>query len=120
MIETVRISERGKQQLSNLKRKTGIQHWNILCRWALCTSLADKTVPPMEEIVTDSNVEMTWKTFAGGNEAIYEALIKQRLYEDQLNQEDIYEWFKIHLHRGISFLNNNTSSINSFVDKIST
>lgn len=111
MIETVRVSERGKQQLAQLKKKTGIQQWNVLCRWALCTSLADKTVPPKEDIVTDSNIEMTWRTFAGKDEAIYEALIKQRINEDGLEKEELQEWFKIHLHRGISFLNNKTGSI---------
>lgn len=115
MIETVRVSERGKQQLSQLKKKTGIQQWNILCRWALCTSLADTTVPPKEDIITDSNIEMTWKTFAGKDEAIYEALIKQRVYEDELKQDELQEWFKIHLHRGISFLNNQTDDISSIV-----
>jgi DNA sulfur modification protein DndE len=116
MIETVRVSERGKQQLLQLKKKTGIQQWNVLCRWALCTSLADETIPPKEDIVTDSNVEMTWKTFAGKDDVVYEALIKQRLYEDKLDQSDLSEWFKIHLHRGISFLNNKTESINSLLN----
>jgi len=116
MIETVRISERGKQQLSQLKKKTGIQQWNILCRWALCTSLADKTIPPKEDIITNSNIEMTWKTFAGKDEAIYEALIKQRIHEDGVEQEALSEWFKIHLHRGISFLSNRTDTLASFIE----
>ena len=42
-LETVRLSQRGKEQLIKLKRVTGIKQWNVLCRWALCVSLADPT-----------------------------------------------------------------------------
>ena len=42
MIETVRISEKGKTQLITLKRRTGIQNWNVLCRWAFCISLKEQ------------------------------------------------------------------------------
>ena len=104
MIETIRISEKGKQQLTRLKRKTGIDQWNTLCRWALCTSLAETSIPPKEEIPADSNIEMTWKTFAGQYEGIYEALIKQRLIDDQLPLDDAPLWFRVHLHRGISYM----------------
>lgn len=104
MLDTVRISEKGKHQLTRLKRNTGIDNWNTLCRWAFCISLAEPSTPPKEEIPSDSNIEMTWKTFSGENEIIYMALIKQRLIEDDLPQEDLQLWFRIHLHRGISFM----------------
>jgi len=53
MIETIRISEKGKQQLTRLKRKTGIENWNTLCRWAFCLSLSESSIPPEEEIPSD-------------------------------------------------------------------
>jgi|TARA_B100000959_G_C14894641_1_gene588226 DNA sulfur modification protein DndE len=105
MIETVRISEKGKQQLAHLKRKTGIDNWHTLCRWAYCLSLSDASIPPFEEIPTDSNVEMTWKTFSGQLEEVYACLLRQRLIVDGLSEEDHLTWFRIHLHRGISYLN---------------
>lgn len=111
MIEIVRISVKGKQQLTQLKRKTGIDQWNTLCRWALCTSLAEPSIPPEEEIPSDSTVQMTWKTFAGQHEIVYEALIRQRLLEDQLPLEDAQVWFRIHLHRGISYLSRKVDRI---------
>ncbi|EKK5432484.1 DNA sulfur modification protein DndE, partial [Enterobacter hormaechei] len=70
-IEMVKVSEKGKQQLITLKKRTGIENWNILCRWALCVSLAESSVPPHEDIITDSNIEMSWKTFAGEFSEIY-------------------------------------------------
>ena len=106
-IESFKVSERGKQQLIQLKRKTGIENWNTLCRWAFCLSLSETSVPPEEELPSDSNVEMTWKTFTGNNEEIYLAILRQRLIDDSLCSEDVMKWFRIHLHRGISYLNNN-------------
>ena len=48
-----------KDRLSRLKGKTGIQN-GIHCRWALCYSLSEPTIPTDVEYVADSNVEMTW------------------------------------------------------------
>lgn len=115
MIETIRVSEKGKQQLTILKRKTGIDNWHTLCRWAFCYSLAEPSIPPKETIPTDSNVEMDWKTFAQQNTSLYEALLKQRLIDDNLPIEDAQTWFNIHLHRGISYLNNNCKDLTFFI-----
>jgi DNA sulfur modification protein DndE len=106
MIEIVRVSEKAKIQLITLKRRTGIQNWNILCRWALCSSLSEKSEPPNEEIPSDSSIEMTWKTFTGGEEEIYLALIQLRASKAgiPLNREQVNKYFRLHLHRGISYL----------------
>jgi DNA sulfur modification protein DndE len=77
-IEHIRLSQQAKDQLLRLKRKTGIQHWNVLCRWAFCISLAEPGVPPPAKIPADSSVEMTWKVFGGVYSDIYLALLKQR------------------------------------------
>ena len=78
MIETVRISEKGKHQLMSLKRRTGIGNWNTLCRWAFCLSLSEKSEPPQENIQDSNSIEMTWKTFAGAQEDVYLALLISR------------------------------------------
>lgn len=105
MIETVRVSEKAKIQLITLKKRTGIQNWNILCRWALCSSLSEKSEPPNEEIPSDSSIEMTWKTFTGGEE-MYLALIQLRASKAgiPLQKEQVNKYFRLHLHRGISYL----------------
>jgi DNA sulfur modification protein DndE len=118
MIETVKVSEKAKIQLVTLKRRTGIENWNILCRWAFCLSLKEKNPLPKENIITDSSIEMTWKTFTGGDEDLYLALLLQRAKMDNipLDKQSINNYFKLHLHRGISYLNNaNTSSIQNLL-----
>jgi len=105
-IETIHLSEKAKSQLLTLKRKTGILHWNVLCRWAFCTSLAEPSPPPDEEIPSDSSVEMTWKTFGGVYAPVYLGLLRERSKSDNypLNDNNEIYYFRLHLHRGISYL----------------
>ncbi|WP_134706880.1 DNA sulfur modification protein DndE [Rahnella sp. CJA17(1/100)] len=102
-IDIIRLSEKQKQQLITLKRKTGIENWNVLCRWALCKSLADPTVPPKEDIPSDSNVEMTWRTFAGSEHKIYESIVLFRSKKDMAEQ-NIHDFIKTHISRGLNTL----------------
>jgi len=109
-IETIHLSEKAKNQLLTLKCKTGIQHWNILCRWAFCASLAEPSTPPDEDIPSDSSVEMAWRTFGGPHESVYMGLLRQRAEQDNfpLNNDNELFYFRLHLHRGISYLSGNT------------
>jgi len=105
-VERVRLSQSAKEQLIKLKRITKIDQWNILCRWALCRSLAEPKPPSPISIETYSNVEMTWKVF-GGDMADYLALaLKERCHRDRLgtDPEVLASQFRLHLHRGISHL----------------
>lgn len=106
IIKQIRLSNAAKDKLSRLKGKTGIQNWNVLCRWAFCYSLKEGTIPTDIVIESDSNVEMSWITFAGEYYEIYEALIKQWCIENDLGTDNdtIAKYFKLHLERGIGYL----------------
>ncbi|QYF91075.1 DNA sulfur modification protein DndE [Arthrobacter sp. PAMC25284] len=101
-LDFVRISQSGRDQLIRLKRHTGIQNWNVLCRWAFCLSLKDSNPPSLSPIVTDSNIEMTWKTFGGSHEEIYKGLIQVRAVQDGFESYDAA--LVAHVHRGLSIL----------------
>lgn len=105
-LETVRLSQRAKEQLLRVKRDTGIKNWNVLCRWALCLSLAEASVPAPAKVVTDSSVEMKWDTFGGEHAAIYHTLLVQRCLDDGMETDaaTLAEQLKLHLHRGIGYL----------------
>lgn len=105
-IEVVRISAQGREQLSRLKRYTGIEHWNELCRWALCISLAEATRPPATKTGGEGGVDMTWRTFAGAQSDLYLALLKQRCVEDGLGTapETLNEQLRLHIQRGLGYL----------------
>ena len=104
-IESIKLSEKQKQQLVRLKSKTGIENWNVLCRWALCMSLAEDSVPPAEDIPSDSNVEMSWKVFAGEYADVYLAVLRQAYEKQKAHLDDVLfpDFFKLHLNRGISY-----------------
>lgn len=102
----IKLSSQAKDQLIRVKGKTGIQNWNALCRWALCLSLAEGTLPPDFDIATDSNVEMTWEVFGGEYQQVYEALVIQQCVVNGLEPDatTLNRFFRAHLHRGISYL----------------
>lgn len=110
-LETVRVSQRAKDQLSRVKRDTGIKNWNVLSRWALCLSLAEPTCPADARVPSDSTVEMTWKVFGGADADLFRALIIQRCVNDGLETDldTVSHQFRLHLHRGIGYLFGNPS-----------
>lgn len=120
-IETVRISQQGKEQLMKLRRHTGIENWNALARWALCASLRDPKAPPPYADRLEGGVEMTWKVFAGDQSDIYAGLIRTRAPQDGFGEsdDDIGKCLRAHLHRGLGFLTSGTStrSIADLVDR---
>lgn len=123
-IEHIRLSARARDQLITLKRRTGIENWNILCRWALCVSLSTGIGKPVPDakIPADSNIEMNWKTFAGQHDELYWALVKERCRTDELDPADaevVAHQFRLHLHRGIQYLaaNRNMQSIGDLIGR---
>ena len=106
IIKQIRLSNQAKEKLSRLKGKTGIKNWNILCRWAFCFSLHENTIPTDIPISSDSNVEMSWYTFAGEYSEIYDALILEWCIDKgiDITEENLVKYFKLHLERGISYL----------------
>ncbi len=106
IVKQVRLSQQAKDQLSRLKAKTGIKNWNILCRWALCYSLAEKTLPTDIPITSDSNLEMSWYTFGGDYYEIYDALVKAWCVSMGLetDNETVTKYFRLNLERGIAHL----------------
>ena len=105
-VETVRVNELGKKHLSTLKRRTGIKNWNVICRWAVCMSLADSARPPVINKGDWSNVEMSWSTFGGQQGDLYTAILQARCERDGLDddRETLAEQFRLHLHRGLTNL----------------
>jgi DNA sulfur modification protein DndE len=105
-IEHIRLSQTARDQLVTLKRRTGIAHWNVLCRWALCRSLAEPAPPPAVKLVLDSSVEMSWRVFAGDQGDVLWALVRFRCHIDglDLDEETLANQFRLHLHRGIGYL----------------
>lgn len=106
IVKQINLSNISKDRLGRLKGKTGIKNWNVLCRWALCYSLSENTMPTDIPIVADSNVEMSWFTFGGEYSDLYDALMIAWCKKMDLPTDDdtIAKYFKLHLERGIAHL----------------
>lgn len=103
-IENVKVSARGREILIKIKRATGMEHWNEICRIALCKSLAIQTAPPKRTKSEDSNIEMDWKTFAGKYHQELSAVVISKAQKDNINiqnKNELAEYLKDHLERGI-------------------
>lgn len=105
-IKNIRLSTQAKDQLIRLKTRTGIAHWNVLCRWAFCLSLKEPTPPTPIEVPADSNVEMSWPVFGGEQHELYWTLLIERCEMDGLDSEEetLAQQFRLHLSRGINYL----------------
>jgi DNA sulfur modification protein DndE len=105
-VESVRVSQQGRDQLIKLKRQTGIEHWNVLCRWALCCSLRERAVPPRPAPSAEGGVEMSWKVFGGENADHLAAVIFQRACADGLSDsvDGVALCLRAHLHRGLGYM----------------
>lgn len=106
-VDHVKVSAKGRDILIRVKRHTGLEHWNEICRVALCRSLANPTPPPQRTKAGDSNIDMDWKTFAGQYQEELAALAHISAQKDGIdihNKPDFAEYFRDHLERGIASL----------------
>lgn len=104
--KSIRFSQKARDQLALLKRYTRIEHFNVLARWAVCTSLAEKAPAPNVPIPSDSNLEMSWDVFGGPYSETIWALIRQRCKDEgvPLSDDECARQLRLHIHRGISYL----------------
>lgn len=108
-VDHVRVSTTGREILIRIKKRTGLEHWNVICRIALCRSLANPKRPPKPIKTGESSIDMEWKTFAGPISEELTALVYLRASKDGIDfskKEEISEYFRSHLERGISSLQN--------------
>jgi DNA sulfur modification protein DndE len=113
LIERVRLSAVAKQQLSTLKRRTGIEHYNVICRHALCASLANANEPPNETLHYNGGIEIEWGTFSGDAEETLVNLLLVRVIAEggKVSAASIREMLQAHVHRGLAYLVSNEGSL---------
>lgn len=102
--ESFRMSQQAKDQMITLKRSLGLMQWNHLCRWGFCLSLQEPSPKDLREPLSDSNVEMSFRTFGGKYADIYWALLLERAIGDghPTDAATLNTLLRIHIHRGIA------------------
>ena len=58
IVKRLRFSGKTRYQIINIKTKTQIPTYAAICRWGICYSLAQNTVPSPVPQVFDSNNEL--------------------------------------------------------------
>ena len=106
-VQNIRVSQRGKEALQRLKNRTGIENWNVLCRWAVSASLGMDTPPPRWIAQEESNIDMDWKTFGGDQADTLSALIHLSADKHgEISADALPAFFRAHLERGINAIQN--------------
>ena len=106
MIERVKLTSAAKQQLTTMKKRTGIEHYNVICRHALILSLSNPSPVPTENFQFSNGLEIDWNVFTGGEGATYLNLLLTRAKEENVEctEANIRQLLVSHLHRGLSYL----------------
>jgi DNA sulfur modification protein DndE len=106
MIERVKLTAAAKQQLITLKKRTGIEHYNTICRHALVLSLSNPAPAPIENLQFTNGLEIDWDVFTGGFGETYLNLLMIRTVQDEafINANNLRQTLSSHLHRGLSYL----------------
>lgn len=101
---TVRLSKQTREQIATLKRRTGIRHMNVLCRWALCRSLSEPSAPPI--LPSDTATEIEWDVFAGLGGQLWWNLVLESASSLGVTPSsgDAEAIFRAHIARGMSYL----------------
>ncbi|WP_323746595.1 DNA sulfur modification protein DndE [Catenulispora pinisilvae] len=103
--EVVRLGSDIRDTLTTLKRRTGVANSNVLCRWALCRSLAEPSAPT-SPAAPDNTVEIAWKVFSGTAGDLYWWLLKMHCHElgMPLDETTLNTQLRWHIARGASYL----------------
>ena len=102
-LDRVRMSMRSQSQLGQLKSRTGLPI-NVLARFGICMSLADRTVPN-PDMYDEKGMELLPHILYGEHEAVYEAALRCRLDEDGLDFAMYADrMMRAHLNRGAGML----------------
>ena len=107
-IDILRTSSNVKSSLTRIKTITGISNWNIICRWALCLSLKQTSLPREVEEKLDG-VEIDYDTLVGKNKSIYTQLLINNLvtHKVAVDKKNLTKYLYAHVNRGVNIIYTN-------------
>ena len=120
-IESVRLTATERDLLLKIKRKTGIDSWNVLCRWGLALGLKENNPHLRTTHEKRDAIEIKWETFSGKQNEILIALVQMAFAEYQRTTKDtqLPEFFYSRLEDGIrtisTSLDSNLKSLNALI-----
>jgi len=104
------VSEDIDNKLRTLKIRTGLTP-NLLCRMGFCLSLSEPGIPDVQLYSDTQAREFNRYTLTGQYDLFFFSLLRERLSEDNLNEEALEPQFKAHLSRGVGLLYQRVRSV---------
>ena len=108
-LNKIKLTTDSSERLKQLKAKTGLTP-NILCRIGFCLSLKDKAVPNPEKYPEEDR-EFNRYTLLGEWDALYVALLRQRINADGVSDHSEEAYFRAHVNRGVYTLSRQVKSV---------
>ena len=109
----IKLTKDASNRLRFLAGRTGLTP-NLLCRLGFCLSLAEPSLPRVDEYREEER-EFNRYTLLGEYDALFMALFKQRLNTDGINEDEMADYFRAHLNRGVTLLQQRTRSLGDLV-----
>jgi len=108
-LSKIRLTKDASNRLRFLAGRTGLTP-NLLCRMGFCLSLEEPKAPNPDEFPEEER-EFNRYTLLGEYDALYVALLRQRLFQDGLPAERLEDHFRAHMNRGITLLQQRVRSV---------
>jgi DNA sulfur modification protein DndE len=106
----LRVTKDASSRLRFLAGKTGLTP-NLLCRIGFCLSLAEPSKPDPDDYAEEER-EFNRYTLLGEFDSLFVALLRQRCFRDGIEDPSLLApYFRAHINRGITLLQQRTRSI---------
>tara|TARA_B100001057_G_scaffold57249_1_gene50757 strand:- start:1704 stop:2075 length:372 start_codon:yes stop_codon:yes gene_type:complete len=107
-IDLLRTSANVRNSLTRIKTITGIPNWNIICRWALCLSLKQTSLPREVDEKLDG-IEIDYDILVGKNKSIYTQLLINNLisHKVEIDKKNLTKYLYAHVNRGVNIIYTN-------------
>lgn len=113
----LRLTKDASNRLRFLAGKTGLTP-NLLCRIGFCLSLGEPAIPDPEEYA-DEDREFNRYTLLGEYDPLFVALLKERCGADGLPFSQLPDYFRAHMNRGVTLLQQRVRSLSDLADLVS-
>lgn len=101
-----------------MKGRTGLTP-NVLSRIAFCLSIQEPFVPKQNS--DTSGQEFNRYTLTGQWDVLFIALLKEKMIEEGMKiNQDLADFFRLHIENGIILLYNRVKCLTDFVDLLPT
>jgi DNA sulfur modification protein DndE len=98
----LRLTKEASNRLTFVAGKTGLTP-NLLCRIGFCLSLGEPPVPNPGDYPEEAR-EFNRYTLLGEYDSLFVALLKQRCRHDGVDLARLPEYFRAHMNRGATLL----------------